>query len=264
MNTQVPLKTRPEVERMRMTALAIERVLADLATVIAPGVLVSDLERVAELALRRNALRPVLDGYDGFPSVICASVNNVAAHGVPGAVALEEGDLITIDVSAERDGWMADAAWTYAVGRIDSQRRRLLRAAWRAMLAGVDAARAGGRLGDIGAAVVREAARAGCSVVREFTGHGIGRELHEPPVVSHCAIAGEGEPIVPGMVLNIEPVLTTGNGRVTLLDDGYSYVTADGSLAAQFEVTVAVRSEETDILTLARHPFARVGGEPPY
>jgi methionyl aminopeptidase len=264
MNTYVPLKTRLEVERLRAAAEALERVLADLSTVIKPGVTTVDLEHVSRIALTRHGLEGVLEGYDGFPSVICASVNNVAAHGLPGPGVLEEGDLVTVDLSAQRDGWYADAAWTYGVGRLGTSQRRLLRAAWKATLAGAAAARAGGRLGDIGAAATREAGRAGCAVVREFTGHGLGEKLHEPPVVPHVSEEGSGEPIVPGMVLNIEPVLTLGEGRVTRLDDGFSYVTADGTLAAQFEVTVAVRSDRTDVLTLGRHRATLSGSGPPY
>ena len=264
MNTYVPLKTRLEVERLRATAEALERVFADLSTVVKPGVTTVDLENVSRLALTRHGLEGVLEGYDGFPSVICASVNNVAAHGLPGQVPLQEGDLVTVDLSAQRDGWCADAAWTYGVGRLGTSARRLLRAAWKATLAGAAAARAGGRLGDIGAAATQEAGRAGCAVVREFTGHGIGTSLHESPAVPHVAEAGTGEPIVPGMVLNIEPVLTLGSGEVRRLDDGWSYVTADGSLAAQFEVTVAVRSDRTDILTLGRHRPLLAGSWPPY
>ncbi len=264
MNPYVPLKTRLETERLRLAAEALERVLADLATVIRPGVTTGDLDQVARLALSRHGLEGVLEGYDGFPAAICASVNNVAAHGIPGARELAEGDVITVDVSAHRAGALADAAWTYGVGRIGTEQRRLLRAAWRSTLAGAAAARAGARLGDVGAAIVREARRSGCSVVREFTGHGLGEKLHEPPVVPHVSEEGSGEPIVPGMVLNIEPVLTLGDGTVTRLDDGFSYVTADGTLAAQFEVTVAVRSDRTDVLTLGRHRATLSGSGPPY
>jgi methionyl aminopeptidase len=263
-NPYVPLKTRLETERLRLAAEAIERVLADLATVIRPGVTTGDLAQVARLAFARHGLEGVLEGYEGFPAPMCTSVNNIAAHGVPGAQELAEGDLITVDVSAHRAGAMADAAWTYGVGRIGAEQRRLLRAAWRSTLAGAAAARAGGRLGDVGAAIVREARRAGCSVVREFTGHGIGEELHESPVVPHVSEKGSGEPIVPGMVLNIEPVLTLGDGGVVRLDDGFSYVTSDGTLAAQFEVTVAVRSDRTDVLTLGRHRGTLSASGPPY
>ncbi len=264
MSSPVPLKTRLESERLRQAAEALERVLADLATVIKPGITTMDIEHVARLALSRHGLEGILEGYDGYPNLICASVNNVAAHGLPAAIELREGDLVTVDLSAQRSGFKADAAWTYGAGRLGTEQRRLIRGAWKATLAGAAAARAGGRVGDIGAAIVREASRAGCSVVRMFTGHGIGTELHEPPVVPHVAEPGSGEPIVSGMVLNIEPVLTLGSGEVVLLDDGWSYITADGTLAAQFEVTVSVRADRTDVLTLGRHRAVLNGSAPPY
>ncbi|MFP4113175.1 MAG: type I methionyl aminopeptidase [Spirochaetota bacterium] len=264
MNTSVPLKTHLESERLRLAAEALERVLAEIATVVQPGVTTLDLENVCRLALARYGLQGVLEGYDNYPHLICASVNNVAAHGLPGEYELRAGDLVTVDLAAERAGYKTDGAWTYGVGKLGTEQRRLIRGAWRATLAGAAAARAGRRLGDIGAAIVREAAKVGCTVVREFTGHGIGTELHEPPVVPHVAEEGTGAPIVPGMVLNIEPVVTLGDGRVTLLDDGWSYITTDGSLAAQFEITVSVRADRTDILTLGRHRPTLSASAPPY
>jgi methionyl aminopeptidase len=258
------LKTRLETERVRKAAEALERVLCDLSAVIRVGITTRDVEHVAVLACKRQGLIPRMRGFGGFPAEICTSVNNVAAHGLPGDRRLEDGDLITVDISAELDGWMADAAWTYTVGSVGNSAKRLVRAAWRASLAGVGAARAGARLGDIGHAVTVEARKSGCSVVGEFTGHGIGRELHEEPVVLHTGESGSGMPVVPGMVLNIEPVLTLGGPEVTLLDDGFSYVTADGSLSAQYEFTVAVRSDRTLALTLGRFGTELPQLNPPY
>jgi len=252
MSSKVSLKTRLEIERLRMSAEALERVLAELSQIIGDGVTTGDVEHVARLALSRHGLEGILQGFDGYPAVICASVNNVAVHGIPGNYTLKEGDLVTIDLSADRSGFKADAAWTYAVGRIGPDQKRLIRGAWRATIAGARAARAGKRVGDIGAAIVSEARKHGCAVVPELIGHGIGSELHEGPAVPHVGDAGCGEPILPGMVLNIEPVLTLGSGAVTLLNDGWSYITSDGSLSAQYEVTVAVHTDHTDILTLGR------------
>jgi methionyl aminopeptidase len=252
MSSEITLKTRLEIDRLRLAAESLERVLAELSQIVGDGVTTADIEHVVRLALSRHGLEPVLHGYEGYPSVICASVNNVAVHGLPGDYTLREGDLVTIDVSADHSGWKADAAWTYGVGRVGKDQKRLIRGAWRATLAGANAARAGGRIGDIGAAIVAEARKHGCSVVPELIGHGIGAELHEGPPVPHVGEPGVGEAIVPGMVLNIEPVLTLGSGSVELLNDGWSYITGDGSLSAQYEVTVAVRSDRTDILTLGR------------
>lgn len=259
-----PLKTRLEIERMRLAAEGLERVIADIGSVIKPGLTTMDLEHVALLSLKRNGLDQALKGYQGFPNATCISVNNVAAHGIPGSYTLSEGDIFSFDISATRDGWFADAAWTFGVGRISNAARRLIRTAWRSMLAGAAAARAGRRMGDIGAAIVATAGAGGCRVVESCTGHGIGRELHEPPTVPHTGTQDGGVPIVPGMVLNIEPILTLGSGSVRRLDDGWSYVTADGELAAQFEVTVAIGADSTRILTLGRHQELLSPLHPPY
>lgn len=264
MNDGTVLRTTIEIERLRLAAEAIERVLAELALIVKPGTSTDDIEHVAVLALKRHGLEGVLDGYRGYPSAICTSVNNVAAHGLPGMHVLGPGDLVSVDISADLSGWKADAAWTYGVGPLKAAQRRLMRAAWRSTIAGARAAVPGGHLGDVGAAIEAEAARHGCSVVREFTGHGIGRELHEPPVVPHHGKAGTGPEIVPGMVFNIEPVLTLGHGTVTQLEDGWSFVTADGAVSAQYEVTVAVRVDRVDLLTLGRLAGEIRDGYPPY
>lgn len=264
MSTGTCVKTALEIERLRVAAEALERVLADLATVIKPGITTKDIENVAELALTRHGLEGILVGYRGYPALVCTSVNNVAAHGLPGEYVLSGGDVVTVDISGDRGGWKADAAWTYGVGSLKAENRRLLRAAWRCTIAGARAAQPGGRLGDIGAAVGHEARRLGCTVVREFTGHGIGHALHEEPVILHESAAGTGTEIVPGMVFNVEPVLTLGSGVVTQLDDGWSYITSDGSVSAQYEVTVAVRESSSAILTLGRFGDDLATSGPPY
>ena len=264
MTSGASLKTAPEIERLRVAAEALERVFADLSTVIRPGITTRDIENVAGLALTRQGLQGILDGYRGYPALVCTSVNNVAAHGVPNDNVLADGDLVTVDISADRSGWKADAAWTYAVGNLKTQSRRLLRAAWRCTLAGAMAATPGRRVGDVGAAIAREARKLGCRVVREFTGHGIGQELHEEPVIPHHADGGTGGVILPGMVFNVEPVVTLGSGAVTKLADGWSYVTADASLSAQYEVTVAVGEDSPRILTLGRIGDRPPADEPPY
>jgi methionyl aminopeptidase len=257
-------KSAPEVERLRLAAEALERVLADLATVVKAGITTRDIENVSQLALTRHGLEGILVGYRGYPALVCTSVNNVAAHGLPGGYVLADGDLVTVDISADRDGFKADAAWTYGVGTLRAENRRLLRAAWRCTIAGAQAALPGARIGDIGAAVWREARRLGCTVVREFTGHGIGRTLHEEPVIPHEDAQGSGAEIVPGMVFNVEPVVTLGSGEVTQLDDGWSYITSDGSVSAQYEVTVAVGGDASSILTLGRLGENLSATSPPY
>jgi methionyl aminopeptidase len=258
------MKTAPEIERLRMAAEAMERVFADLSTVMRAGITTRDIDHVAGLALKRHGLVGVLDGYRGYPALVCTSVNNVAAHGVPDERELADGDVVTVDISGDRAGWKADAAWTYAVGPVKRENRRLLRAAWRCTIAGAMAAGPGRCVGDIGAAIGLQARKLGCSVVREFTGHGIGQELHEEPVIPHEGSGGAGMRLEPGMVFNVEPVVTLGSGEVTQLSDGWSYITSDGSVSAQYEVTVAVREDGPQILTLGRLDGVCSADEPPY
>jgi methionyl aminopeptidase len=264
MSDQAVLKTAAEVGRLQRAAQLLHEVFAALPHQLKPGMSTADIQAVALTEMRSRSLSPALHGFQGYPESICVSVNNVAAHGLPGSTALRPGDLITVDISADLAGYKADSAWTYLLPPVSAAARRLVRIAWRVTMAGVAAARGGSRMGDLGAAVAAAARRNGCSVVTSFTGHGIGRELHEGPVVPNEGEPGTGTPIVPGMVLNIEPVVTLGSGEVTLLDDGWSYVTADGSLAAQFELTVAVRASGPQVLTLSALGGRWTPTQPPY
>ncbi len=248
MERHVPLKTSADVSRMRPPGRLLARILRELASRMNAGTMARDIDSFCATRLEAagaEASQRLL----GFPGAACVSINNVAAHGVPDDRSLEDGDIVTVDISTRLNGWASDAAWTYVVGPGSADAHRLLKAAWRTTNAGVLACRAGRRFGDVAAVVEHTAARYGCSVVREFTGHGIGRGMHEPPAVPNTGGAGTGDPIVPGMVLTVEPVLTLGNGGVRKLNDGWSYVSADGSLTAQFEHTISVFSRHTEVLT---------------
>ncbi len=217
---------------------------------IAPGRTTAELEQeCGRLLDRHNALSPASET-GGFPGSVCVSVNSVAAHGIPGPYRLADGDILTLDVTARIDGWYADGAWSYVVGEGRPETMRLLSAAWQCSRAGVQAVRAGGRLGDVGAAIQATAKRLGCHVLGEFAGHGIGREMHEAPTVFHVGEKGTGLPLVPGLVLTIEPIVSLSDTETKLLADGWTYETADGSPTAQFEHTVAVFSRRTENLTL--------------
>ncbi len=258
----VPLKTSLDVAGIRRACRLAERTLRRLQPFLVPGVSTLELDRRAGSCLQDAGARAAL--HNGFPGTACVSVNQVAVHGVPSAAALlRAGDILTIDLTVELDGWCGDAAWSYLVGEASPERRRLLGAAWRACLAGVGAATAGARIGDIGDAVQREAARMGCQVVEEFVGHGIGRRVHEEPVVPHVGAPGTGRRIVPGMVFTIEPTLTPGDGQVDRAADGWSLVLRDGQPAAQFEHTVAVFADHTEVLTLDA-PIGDFPHLPPY
>ena len=244
------IKTSLEIVRLAKPASYLAYLFRELRPLMVSGVTTSEINRFCELFLTDRRMRATHHGYRGFPASACVSVNAVAAHGVPGSYRLQHGDVVTVDVGAGYAGWKADAAWTYVVGPPGPELRRLLRAAWNSCLAGVRACRPGSRVGDIGAAVQQTAAQYGCTVVAEFIGHGIGRAVHEPPAVPNVARSAAGEQIVPGMVLNIEPVVSLGRGEVTLLDDGWSYSTRDGSPTAQYEHTVAVFAGRNRVLTL--------------
>lgn len=246
----VPTRTSLEILRLARPAAHLGYLFRAIRPLMVPGVRTAELDTYCRQFLAERQMHPVHHGYRGFPAAACISINAVAAHGLPGNVALHDGDVVTIDVGAGYAGWTADSAWTYTVGRVGTDQRRVLRGAWRSCLAGVRACRAGKRIGDVGAAVQRAAREHGCNVISEFTGHGIGHVVHEAPAVPHVGRAGTGTRIVPGMVLNIEPVVSLGSTEVEVLEDGWSYATRDGSLTAQFELTVAVFAGRTRILTL--------------
>jgi methionyl aminopeptidase len=261
---EIALKTAVEVARIRRSCRLAQATLRALGPLVHRGVTTSELDRKAERFIRDAGGEPALKGYRGFPASICASANNVCAHGIPGDAPLEDGDVIGIDVTVRLDGWYGDAAWTFVVGRGSEDARRLVRAAWRACLAGLVSVKPGGRLGDVGAAISRTAARLGCSVIRDYVGHGIGKAMHEEPRIVNFGRKGQGMRIVPGMVFTVEPMVSLGGAEVKVMDDGWTVVTADGSLSAQFEHTVAVYREGIEILTLPDTRLRDCLDEPPY
>lgn len=261
---EIPLKTSLEVSRIRRTCRLIETLFLELKRTIRPGMTTVEVSRFCDTLLRAGGGQSALKGYRGFPESICTSVNNVAAHGIPGNYVLRSSDIISVDITAHIDGWYGDSAWTYLLGEGTPDTRRLLKAAWQATMAGINAARAGGRLGDIGAAVQDAARKLGCSVLDKFVGHGIGIEMHEEPMVLNFGTAGTGQPIVPGMVFTVEPILCLGSPNAHLLKDGWSIVTSDSSLCAQYEHTVAVFRDRTEILTLATVKNGQETEYPPF
>jgi methionyl aminopeptidase len=264
MDEGINLKTSVDVARIRRACRLAERCLRFLSGKVRPDVSTVRLDRLASEFLLQNGGQPALRGYRGFPACICASVNNVAAHGVPTPAPLEEGDVLTLDITVSVDGWHGDAAWTFLVGGGGPDARRLLRASWAASLAGVRAARAGGRLGDVGEAVQEAAHRHGCSVIEDYVGHGIGRAMHEDPMVPNFGQHDTGTRIVPGMVFTVEPMLNLGGQQTRVSSDGWTLVTTDGSLSAQFEHTVAVFRDYTEVLTYSQGDIFASTDFPPY
>jgi methionyl aminopeptidase len=235
---------------MRDAGRVVRTVLDEVAAAAVAGVSTAELDRLAEARTRELGAVPAFKGYLGYPASVCISVNDEVVHGIPSETRiLRDGDLVGLDFGAILGGFHGDAANTVLVGRGSPEAERLVAATRDALAAGVAAARPGGRLGDIGAAVQRSAEASGFSVVREFVGHGIGRKLHEPPQVPNFGEPGTGAWMRPGLVLAIEPMVNAGLPGVRTLDDGWTAVTEDGSLSAHFEHTVAITEAGPEILT---------------
>ncbi|HWC32826.1 MAG TPA: type I methionyl aminopeptidase [Actinomycetota bacterium] len=243
-------KSPGEVDRLRragrITASAIERVLE----AVRPGITTAELDAIAETSIRDAGATPSFKGYRGFPATICASVNEEIVHGIPGRRRLAEGDLLSIDVGAIWDGYHGDSAVSLFVGEPPSgEADKLVRVTEEALEAGIAAIRPGARLSDISHAVEQVAAGAGFSVVREYVGHGIGRSLHEDPPIPNFGPPGRGPELRPGLVVAVEPMVNMGGWETRLLKDGWTVVTADGSLSAHFEHTIAVTGDGHEVLT---------------
>lgn len=245
------LLKRPEQLRlMREAGRIVAETLLLLQDAIRPGMTTAELDALAERHIRRRGATPSFKGYRGFPATICVAVNDEVVHGIPGPRVLQEGDIVGIDIGARYRGYHGDATVTVPVGRISPEAERLLRVCREALEIGIEQARAGNRLTDISAAIQRHVEAAGFSVVRDLYGHGIGRALHEEPMLPHYGPPGRGPLLRPGMVLTIEPMIAAGKPETRVLDDHWTIVTADGSLSAQFEHTVAITDNGPEILTL--------------
>ena len=242
-------RSAAELERLARVNQLVARVLGELRDMVQPGVTTAALDEVAEMRLREADAQPAFKGYHGYPATICASVNEQVVHGIPSARALVEGDILSIDMGANLDGFFGDCAVTVPVGEIDKDAARLLQVTEAALYRGIEQVRAGARVSDIGAAVQAYVEAAGFSVVREFVGHGIGTKLHEEPQIPNYGTPGRGPRLAEGMVLAIEPMVNFGKAGVKVLGDGWTAVTRDGSLSAHFEHTVVVVNGGSRILT---------------
>lgn len=248
-NEDVRFKTSLEVARIRKSCKIIESIFDDVGHFITTGTSTNEIADFCKASMDKKLAKSSALGYKGYPATICTSVNSVAVHGLPSEYLLVDGDILTVDIILNTDGWHGDGAYTYIVGKGDPDILRLYRAAKEATYAGIKAARAGNRLGDVGFAISNTAARWGCSIIESLAGHGIGLEVHEDPVVLPVGEPDMGMPVVPGMVFTIEPVLTLGSGEIRTLDDGWSIITADGRQTAQFEHTIAIFGKRTEVLT---------------
>jgi methionyl aminopeptidase len=247
----IVLRSRQQIAKMREAGRLVAETFELLRPHVRPGVTTRELDQLAEKYIRSRGATPAYKGYKGFPATICVAVNNVICHGFPSKTPLREGDIVGIDIGARLNGWYGDACVTYPVGQISPEAAKLLAVAEEAMWRGIRAAQAGNRLGDVGAAIQTYVEANGCSIVREWTGHGVGEKLHEEPSVPHFGKPGSGILLRPGLIFTVEPMVNAGHYE-TVLDkqDGWTVRTADGSLSAQFEHSIVITENGPEILTL--------------
>jgi len=245
----VELKTREHIRGIRRAGRIVAACHKALSQRLAPGVTTREIDRFVERFMLDRGATPAQKGYKGYPYATCASVNDVVCHGFPDTEPLESGDVVTIDMVADVNGWKADSAWTYIIGKSTAATEKLLRVAKQAMQDGIKLAQPGNYIGDIGHAVQMRAEREGYNVVRMFVGHGIGRQMHEYPNVEHYGPPGQGVKLEEGMVLTVEPIITSGRADVYIARDGWTARTMDGSWSAQFEHTIAITKDGPIVLT---------------
>jgi methionyl aminopeptidase len=252
-------KSPGEIEKMAAAGRLVADTIEHVGRQLAPGVRTAELDRSAEEFIQSHGGVPTSKGYRGYPAAICISPNSMVVHGIPGGHRVEDGEVITIDVGVTLDGFIADSAFTFAVGEIDPEARRLLDTCREALAAGIAEARLGNRVGDISHAVQTAVEGAGFSVVRALVGHGVGRSYHEDPHIPNFGEPGRGPQLSEGMTIAVEPMITAGGPDVYVHDDGWSISTEDGSLAAHFEHTIAITRDGPRILTrTATFPPPRV------
>jgi methionyl aminopeptidase len=255
-------KSPQEIEKMAAAGVIQAAALDVVAGKIRPGVSTEELDAVVERFIRSQGATPTFKGFRGFPGSICASPNTMIVHGIPGRYRLRRGDILSVDIGVTLDGWVADAARTFAVGEITPLAENLLGATERALHAGVAQCRSGNRMGDVSHAVQRVAEQAGLSVVRSLVGHGVGKEMHEDPQVPNYGRAGKGPRLEEGMVLAIEPMTTAGRPAVRMAGDGWAIFSQDDSPAAHFEFTVAATADGPRILTPWHLQASTEAGQP--
>lgn len=250
------LKTEEEIELLRQSNLLVGRTLAEVAKLIEPGVTTRQLDKVAEEFIRDNGAIPTFKGFPNFeeglppfPGTLCTSVNEMIVHGIPNDIPLKDGDIVSVDCGTYMNGYCGDSAYTFCVGEVAEDVKELLRVTKESLYLGIEQAVAGKRLGDIGNAVQQHCEKYGFGVVREFTGHGVGREMHEDPAVPNYGRRGNGIKLKQGMVIAIEPMITMGRRNIVWEDDGWGVSTNDRKSAAHFEHTIAVGLSKADILS---------------
>ena len=242
-------KSPREIEKMAATGALVAETIAHVGRLIRPGVTTDELDAAAGDFIREHGGIPTSEGYKGYPKAICISPNDVVVHGIPDASEVGDGDLVTLDVGITLDGYIADSAYTFGVGEIDVESQRLLDVAQDALAAGIAEALVGNHVGDVSHAIQEAVEAGGFSVVRSLVGHGVGRYYHEDPHIPNFGEPGRGPRLSEGMTIAIEPMITAGSSEVSMMDDGWTVRTVDGSMSAHFEHTVAVTGDGPRILT---------------
>jgi len=250
------IKSEREIAVMRQAGRIVATVLDILIRRVRPGMKTKELDVIAAREVARLGAKPSFKGYRGFPANLCVSVNDEVVHGIPGERVLRQGDIVSLDLGASFMDFQGDAAVTIGVGEINSPARELVETTEGVLKAGIAAARSGARLGDISATMQNYAESKGYSVVREYTGHGIGREMHEEPQIPNFGLPGTGPVLKKGMTLALEPMVNVGDWRTRVDDDHWTVLTADGSLSAHFEHTIAITDGEAEVLTSREGVYA--------
>ncbi|HEV8687400.1 MAG TPA: type I methionyl aminopeptidase [Gaiellaceae bacterium] len=251
-------KSEREIEKIAAAGRIAADTLVHVGRRIEPGITTGELDRIGDEFIHSQGGVPTSKGYRGFPAALCISPNDMIVHGIPGSYRVAEGDLLTIDVGVTLDGYVADTAYTFGVGEISSEAERLLDVGQAALAAGIEHAQVENRIGDVSAAIQKVVEEGGFSVVRALVGHGVGRHYHEDPQIPNYGTPGRGAKLAPGMTLAIEPMITAGGVDIFLAEDQWSVYTADGSLSAHFEHTVAITESGPRILTPVAAGLARV------
>ena len=245
----VEIKTKSEIEAMRVVGRMAAETLCAVGRMLKPGITTNDIDEFVSADTARRGARAAPLNYRGFPKSVCTSINEVVCHGIPSDRVLLEGDIINVDVTHVYDGFHGDTSATFFIGSVSDEAVKVVEVARRSLQLAIDQVKPNGRLGDLGAAIQEFAEPRGCEVVRDFVGHGIGRKFHDEPKVHHYGRWGRGARLKPGMIFTIEPMINLGTWEVEILDDDWTAVTADGSLSAQFEHTVLVTDTGAEILT---------------
>jgi methionyl aminopeptidase len=247
----IPIKTCQEIDKMRKAGRVLATVMDEIRGLVKPGVLTKDLDKAALRAMSRFKVRPAFKNFNGYPANICVSVNEEVVHGIPGPRCLVAGDIVSVDIGIESEGFFADMAETFPVGKVDDQKDGLMTATRASLIAAIKFMKVGNRLSDVSCAVQEYVEARGFSVVRNFVGHGIGRELHEEPQIPNFGRPHTGPYLEAGMVFALEPMINIGTWEVEILEDGWTAVTKDRLPSAHFEHTVAIGKEGPEILTKA-------------